>query len=192
MDRHAFIALTLLVGQQEGHPACKNWVVGCWHGYLSGVRCRHACGPADATATHLTVSCFCKIQIGFTFLVLAHLGSPGQRAVKHVCVWIDSCLESSFKHTPPKGRCTGVCVCVLSYPLRVFFLGQVCSSFLHWLFLCSPFICPSVTIFGYSSYSNVVCVVSPDIITFGYSWDVCICLVCFFVSVTLCNIFSSS
>ena len=23
-----FIALTLLVGQQEGHPACKN--VGCW------------------------------------------------------------------------------------------------------------------------------------------------------------------
>jgi len=24
----------------------------------------------------LTVSCFSKIQIGFTFLVLAHLGSP--------------------------------------------------------------------------------------------------------------------
>jgi len=23
----AFSALTLLVGQQEGHPACKNWVV---------------------------------------------------------------------------------------------------------------------------------------------------------------------
>ena len=34
----------------------------------------------------LTVSCFSKIQIGFTFLVLAHLGSPGQRAVKRVCV----------------------------------------------------------------------------------------------------------
>ena len=30
----------------------------------------------------LTVSCFSKIQIGFTFLVPAHLGSPGQRAVK--------------------------------------------------------------------------------------------------------------
>jgi len=27
-------------------------VVGCWHGYLSGVRCRFAYGPADATATH--------------------------------------------------------------------------------------------------------------------------------------------
>jgi len=34
----------------------------------------------------LTVSCFSKIQIGFTFLVLAHLGSPGKRAIKPVCV----------------------------------------------------------------------------------------------------------
>jgi len=34
----------------------------------------------------LTVSCSSKIQIGFTFLVLAHPGSPGQRAVKWVCV----------------------------------------------------------------------------------------------------------
>jgi len=34
----------------------------------------------------LTVSCFSKIQIGFTFLVPAHPGSPGQRAVKRVCV----------------------------------------------------------------------------------------------------------
>ena len=35
---------------------------------------------ADATATHC--SCYNKIQIGFTFLVLTHPGSPGQRAVK--------------------------------------------------------------------------------------------------------------
>jgi len=34
----------------------------------------------------LTVSCFSKIQIGFTFLVLAYLSSPGKRAVKCVCV----------------------------------------------------------------------------------------------------------
>ena len=34
----------------------------------------------------LTVSCSSKIQIGFTFLVPADLGSPGQRAVKRVCV----------------------------------------------------------------------------------------------------------
>ena len=34
----------------------------------------------------LTVSCFSKNQIGFTFLVPAHPGSPGKRAVKRVCV----------------------------------------------------------------------------------------------------------
>ena len=34
----------------------------------------------------LTVCCFSKIQIGFTFLVPAHLGSPGQRAAKLACV----------------------------------------------------------------------------------------------------------
>jgi len=33
----------------------------------------------------LTGSCFSKIQIGFTFLVPAHLGSPGKRAVKRAC-----------------------------------------------------------------------------------------------------------
>ena len=36
----------------------------------------------------LTVSCFSKIQIGFTFLVPAYLGSPGTRAVKWVCVCV--------------------------------------------------------------------------------------------------------
>jgi len=36
----------------------------------------------------LTVSCFTKIQISFTFLVLAHPGSPGQRAIKRVCVCV--------------------------------------------------------------------------------------------------------
>ena len=40
----------------------------------------------------LTVSCFSKIQIGFTFLLLAHPGSPGQRAVKLVCV----CVRRDF------------------------------------------------------------------------------------------------
>jgi len=34
----------------------------------------------------LTVSCFSKIQIGCSFLVPAHPGSTGQRAVKRVCV----------------------------------------------------------------------------------------------------------
>ena len=36
----------------------------------------------------LTVSCFSKIQIGFTFLAPDHPGSPGKRAVK----WMDVCV----------------------------------------------------------------------------------------------------
>ena len=49
---HACSALTLLVGQQKGHPACKNWMTRYWRGNVSGVRCKwFAYGPADATAT---------------------------------------------------------------------------------------------------------------------------------------------
>jgi len=65
----AFSALTLLVGQQEGHPACKNGVVGCWCGYLSAARCRLAYGPADATATH------CLLLPDWFYL--SGTGSPG-------------------------------------------------------------------------------------------------------------------
>jgi len=48
----SFSTLMLLVGLQEGQPACRNWVVWCWRSYLSGARCKFTYGPADATATH--------------------------------------------------------------------------------------------------------------------------------------------
>ena len=64
-------------------------MVRCWRGYLSGARCRLA--YAQLMPLPLTVSCFSKIQIGFTFLVPAHLGSPGKRAVKRVCVCVCVC-----------------------------------------------------------------------------------------------------
>ena len=49
----------------------------------------------------LTVSYFSKIQIGFTFLVLAHLGSPGKGllngcvcvCVEHFCKIVTGCLK---------------------------------------------------------------------------------------------------
>jgi len=48
----AFSALTLLVGRQEGHPACVR-LSGEYKTQLAcGARCRLAYGPADATATH--------------------------------------------------------------------------------------------------------------------------------------------
>ena len=56
---------------------------------------------AQRISLPLTVCCFSKIQIGFTFLVPAHHpGSPGQRAVKRgggVCVneLQDVCSSSS-------------------------------------------------------------------------------------------------
>jgi len=40
------------LGDRKGIWPVKNWVVGCWRGYLSGARCRLAYGPANATATH--------------------------------------------------------------------------------------------------------------------------------------------
>jgi len=63
----AFSALTLLVGRQEGHPAHKNWVVGCWRSYLSGARCRLAYGPVDATATHCLFTASVKSTLAFPF-----------------------------------------------------------------------------------------------------------------------------
>ena len=69
----AFNALMLLVGRQEGHPACKkNWVLGWWHRYLSGVRCRLAYGPADASATHCLL-----FQYSPDCFYLSSTGSPG-------------------------------------------------------------------------------------------------------------------
>ena len=65
----AFSAVTLLVGHQEEHSACKNWVMGCWCGYLSGARCRlFAYGPADATAIpNAVIFCLIYIQTGLPF-----------------------------------------------------------------------------------------------------------------------------
>jgi len=45
---------------------------------------------AQLMSLPLAVSCFSKIQIGFTFLVPAYPGSEGKRAVKRVCVCVCS------------------------------------------------------------------------------------------------------
>ena len=86
---NAFSALILLVGWQEGHPACKKTE---WWG--AGV-------VICLEPLPLTVSWFSKILIGFTFLVLAHPGSPRKRAVKQVCVCVCGsavALEHLYKY----------------------------------------------------------------------------------------------
>ena len=46
----------------------------------------------------LTVSCFSKIQIGFTFLVPADLGSPGKGPL-NVCVCLAAILKKVVNYT---------------------------------------------------------------------------------------------
>jgi len=73
--------LTLLVGWQEGHPVCKKtewWDAGVVICLEQGADLH----MAQLMPLPLTVSCFSKIQIGSTFLVPAHLGSPGKRAAR--------------------------------------------------------------------------------------------------------------
>jgi len=76
------LTLTLSVGRQEGHPACKKLGAGVVICLERGADLH----MARRMQLPLTVSCFGKIQIGFTFLVPYYPGSPGQRAVKRVCV----------------------------------------------------------------------------------------------------------
>jgi len=79
--------LKLLVGRQEGHLACKKtewWGAGM-------VICLEQCADlhmAQLMPLPLTVSCFSKIQIGFTFLVPVHLGIPGKKGPLNGCVCV--------------------------------------------------------------------------------------------------------
>ena len=94
VKKFAFSALTLLVGWREGHLACKKLSGGV----LAWLSVRGADLPmAQLMPLSLTVSCFSKIQIGFTFLVPADPGSPGKRAVKWVCVFV--CVHACVRVT---------------------------------------------------------------------------------------------
>ena len=48
----AFNAFTLLVWQQEGHPACEKLSGGVLAWLSVWARCRFAYGPVDAPAMH--------------------------------------------------------------------------------------------------------------------------------------------
>jgi len=73
----------------------------------------------------LTVSYFSKIQIGFTFLVPAHPGSPGKRAVKRMCVCVCVCAYWHYSHSRQSRVCETaeqMSVCLIIWLL----LQQVC------------------------------------------------------------------
>ena len=83
----AFSALTLLVGRQEGNPACKKlkwWGVGVVICLEQGADLH----TAQLMPLPLTASCFSKIQMVLPFWYRRTRGSPGQRAVKRACVCV--------------------------------------------------------------------------------------------------------
>jgi len=89
----------LLVGRQEGHLDCKKtewWGAGVVICLERGADLH----MAQLMSLPLIISCFSKIQIGFTFLVPAHLGSPRQRAIEWVRV--SSCIT---KHIITRVQC---------------------------------------------------------------------------------------
>jgi len=125
---YPFSALTLLVGRQEGHPACKktDW----WGaGMVICLECSADLHMAQLMPLSLTVSCFSKIQMvfGFTFLLPDHPGSPlvpEKGPSLNGCVCVCACVRAC--------ACVRVCVCVcvcvilcvslIFYCMRIFFL----------------------------------------------------------------------
>ena len=99
----AFSALTLLLGRQEGHPACKKRSGGVVICLERGADLH----MAQLMPLPLTVSCFSKFQIGFTFLVPAQLGSPDKG---------------------PLNRCVRVCVFLFWLWYMIFSLSEVSAS----------------------------------------------------------------
>jgi len=77
--------------RQEGHPACKKLSGGVL-AWLSVWREVHM---AQLMPLPLTVSCFSKIQIGFTFLVPAYLDKGPLNMCMYVCMYNGcySCLQ---------------------------------------------------------------------------------------------------
>ena len=98
----AFSALTLLVGWQEGHPACKKHKSGGVLVWLSVWSELQTCIMAQLMPLPLTVSCFSKIQIGFL-------------PFWYRLTWV----------VPDKGPLNGcVCVCVCNMHDKVYQYSQ--------------------------------------------------------------------
>jgi len=77
-----FSALTLLVGWQEGHPACKKWDGGGGHWMVRMV------WRPDGWSVCLPLLIFpCTIKSRSSLLAPAHPGGPGKRAVKWLWWW---------------------------------------------------------------------------------------------------------
>jgi len=84
----AFNALTMLVGHQEDHSACKRLSdqVLAWLSVWSEVQM--ICIWSSQCNCLPFLSYFTKIQIGLAFLVPAYPGDLGKEAIKWVCLYL--------------------------------------------------------------------------------------------------------
>ena len=82
----AFSALTLLVGRQEGHPACKKLSGGVLSWLVICLERGADLYMAQLIPLPLTVSCFSKIQIGFYRAMLCIRGTSHGPVSVSVCV----------------------------------------------------------------------------------------------------------
>ena len=104
------------LGGRKGIRSVKNWVVGCWHGCLSGARCRVAYSPADATATHyLFASVKSRLVLPLWYRLTRVV--PDKGPFKRVCVL--QCNWACHVHFTE----------TLQYRLLTFLLW-------YWYFLC--------------------------------------------------------
>ena len=84
------------LGGRKGIRPVKNWVVGCWRGYLSGARAD--LHMAQLMPLPLTVSCFSNIQTGFTCLVPALLEKGPLNGCMYVCMLLVLSLLSAERN----------------------------------------------------------------------------------------------
>jgi len=132
---YAFSALTLLVRRQEGHPARKNWVMGCWRGYLGWGADLHI---AQQMPLPLTISCSSKSRFVLpSWFYLSGTCSPewsrtnSRRAVKRLCV----CACSSWNYVS-----ADFCVICVFTRDSIYAIARIC----HGNSVCLS-VCPSVT-----------------------------------------------
>jgi len=86
----AFSALTLLVGRQEGHPACKKW--GGWGRWALVSPDKVA--PSRMVSVSASVNLPCTIKTRSFLLAPADLSGPGKRAIKRLWWWCGYLLTS--------------------------------------------------------------------------------------------------
>ena len=84
------------LGDRKGIWPVKNWVVGCWHGYLSGARCRLAYSPADATATHCLLTASVKSSLVLPFWYHLTWVVPVKGPLSG-CVCVCVCVQASIE-----------------------------------------------------------------------------------------------